>query len=198
MPKKFTEYISGQTPLDPNEIEGLIPEHIARLSELNELEQANITKAIRKYLNGRKKNWDITDPLVLRKIHLDMFSDVWNWAGKFRKTEKNIGVAPVNISSEFKKACGDLEFWHKNGTYPHEEIAVRIHHRLVSIHPFPNGNGRFSRLVADIYLRKQNCKPFTWGGNLLSDGTHRKEYLEALKAADKKDFSALFKVARLL
>lgn len=113
MPKTFTGYIAGQTPLDPNEINGLIPDHITLLSELNELEQANITKAIRKYLKGRTKNWDLGDPILLRKIHADMFSDVWEWAGKFRKTDKNIGVAPPQIASEFKQACDDLKFWGK-------------------------------------------------------------------------------------
>lgn len=197
MPKKFTGYIAGQTPLDPNEIEGLISDQITLLSELNELEQVNITKAIRKYLMGRRKNWDLSDPLVLKKIHADMFSDVWEWAGKFRKTEKNIGVAPEIISSELKKACDDLKFWEKEKTFLIDEIAVRYHHRLVSIHPFPNGNGRFSRLAADIVLRKNGATAFRWGGSLTVEGQNRKAYLEALKSADKNNFSLLKHIARL-
>ncbi len=198
MPKKFIGYIAGQTPLDPNEIEGLIPDHVTLLSELNELEQVNITKAIRKYLMGRRKKWDLTDPLVLRNIHADMFSDVWKWSGKFRKTEKNIGVAPDQISSELKKACDDLKFWEKEKTFPIDEIAVRYHHRLVWIHPFPNGNGRFSRLAADIFLRKSGTVPFSWGGNLSAEGQNRKQYLAALKSADGNDFSFLARIARAL
>lgn len=196
MPKNFTGYIAGQTPLDLNEINGLIPDHITLLSELNELEQANITKAIRRYLMGRTKNWDIGDPLILRKIHTDMFSDVWEWAGRFRKSDKNIGVAREQIASEIKKACDDLRFWEKEKTFSTEEIAVRYHHRLVLIHPFPNGNGRFSRLVADILLRKHGQPSLNWGGNLSSEDENRKAYLQALKSADKNDFSKLLKIAQ--
>jgi Fic-DOC domain mobile mystery protein B len=196
MPRKFTGYVTGQTPLDPNEINGLIPDHITLLNDLNELEQANITKAIRQYLMGRTKNWDLTDPLLLRKIHADMFSEVWEWAGRFRKTDKNIGVAREQIASEVKKACDDLQFWEKEKTFSIEEIAVRYHHRLVLIHPFPNGNGRFSRLVADIFLRKHGHASLNWGSNLSSEDESRKMYLQALKLADKNDFSKLLKIAQ--
>ncbi len=196
MPKKFTGYIAGQTPLDPNEIEGLIPDHITLLSELNELEQANITNAIRKYLMGRTKNWNLGDPLLLKKIHADMFSDIWEWAGKFRRTEKNIGVAPAQIASEFKKACDDLNFWEKEKTFGIDEIAIRYHHRLVQIHPFPNGNGRFSRFVADILLRKHGCSALNWGGSLNSDDEIRKRYLAALRVADNNDYSQLIRIIR--
>ncbi len=196
MPKHFTGYIAGQTPLDPNEINGLIPEHITLLSELNELEQANITKAIRKYLMGRTKNWDIGDPLVLRKIHTDMFSDVWEWAGRFRKSDKNIGVGREQIASEIKKACDDLRFWEKEKTFSTEEIAVRYHHRLVSIHPFANGNGRFSRIVADIFLRKNGRNFFNWGGDVTHGGENRNRYLAALRQADKLNYLPLIEAAR--
>lgn len=196
MPKKFTSYISGQTPLDPNEIEGLIPSHITLLSELNELEQVNITDAIRKYLKGRTKNWDLSDPLLLKKIHNDMFSNVWEWAGTFRKTQKNIGVPPEQISSELKKTCDDLQYWENSKTFSVEEMAVRYHHRLVAVHPFPNGNGRFSRLMADILLRKYGLESLNWGGNLNSDTEIRNRYLAALKRADRGDHSELLMIVR--
>jgi Fic-DOC domain mobile mystery protein B len=191
MTRTFTGYIVGQTPLDPNEIEGLIPGHITLLSELNEFEQANITKAIRKYLRGRIKKWDLSDPTILKKIHADMFSEIWEWAGKFRKTEKNIGVVPEQITTEIKKAGDDLQFWEKMKSFPLKEIAIRYHHRLVLIHPFPNGNGRFSRLVADLILRKHGLAPIEWGGGLEVASVSRSKYLDALKKADQNDFSAL-------
>lgn len=167
------------------------------MSELNELEQANITKAIRKYLKGRTKKWDLSDPILLRKIHAEMFSDVWEWAGKFRKTEKNIGVAPERIASEVKQACDDLKFWEKEKTFPTIEMAIRYHHRLVKIHPFPNGNGRFSRMIGDMLLRKYDSGPIDWGGSLNSDDEIRKRYLEALRLADKSNYSNLLKIAQL-
>ena len=131
-----------------------------------------------------------------KKIHKDMFDETWHWAGRYRKTMKNIGVLPEQISEEMKKACDDLAYWTEHKTYEPNEIAVRFHHRLVSIHPFPNGNGRFSRIVADIYLRSCGFSPLFWGGSdLNADGTGRKNYLSALRKADKGDISELLKVA---
>src|SRR3989338_1451150 len=184
-------YLPGKTPLDHNEMEGLIPEHIVLQRELNEFEQQNITKAVTKYYSpGAKIN--LADPLVIRRIHRDMFDDTWKWAGQFRTTIKSIGVFPEKISGELKRACDDLAFWLKNETYPLDETAVRFHFRLVWIHLFPNGNGRHARLIADILALSKRRSPFTWGGgNLNVSGAARAAYITALKQADKNDFSAL-------
>lgn len=135
-----------------------------------------------------------------------MFGDVWAWAGEFRKTNKNIGVDKWQIPTELRYLLDDIRYWHENNTYPPVEIAVRFKHRLVSIHCFANGNGRHSRLMADIIIEKIYKKPvFTWGStNLPNDGSvlgqskdkDRAAYLRAVKAADQGDFSLLLAFAR--
>jgi len=189
----------GNTPLDPDEMEGLIPRHVTTQGELNQVEQANILEA-RTWLVGRSHPDILTDSF-LRDLHKRMFKDVWKWAGKYRKSLKNIGVSAVQIPVEVKKLCEDTQFWIQNHTYSWDEIGVRFHHRLVSIHPFPNGNGRHARLATDILMRANGQEPFTWGGEsevdlIGSAGETRGGYLAALKAADNGDVGPLLSFAR--
>ena len=189
------EYQSGQTPLPPDWKEDLIPSNITVMGELNEFEAANIAEAVKKYLVGGRKV-DLTDPEVLKRIHKDMFSDVWKWAGKHRKHEvSHIGCDPLQISVRVKDLCADVAAWVKYSSYNNMEMAVRFHHRLVAIHPFTNGNGRHSRIVADILVSQLSEKPLPWGGADLYKGKARDKYLEALRLADKGDFSKLIQFA---
>ncbi len=121
-----------------------------------------------------------------------MFDQTWKWAGTYRKTEKNIGVALHLILESIGNLLGDARFWLEHETYPIHELAVRFHHRLVWIHPFPNGNGRHARLVADLMTRKYGGKDLTWGSKeLVAEGNARHAYLEALRAADAGDLRPL-------
>ena len=134
----------------------------------------------------------------IKDVHKRMYGDVWAWAGEFRKTEKNIGIDKWQIPTELKYLVDDAKFWIDNNTYPAEEIAVRFKHRIVSIHCFANGNGRHSRLMADIIIEKVFKQPvFTWGAaNLVKQGDTRKAYLSAIKTADASDIKPLVKFAR--
>lgn len=126
-----------------------------------------------------------------------MFSDVWRWAGQYRTTARNIGVEAYRIAMDVQQAIDDARCWVENATYPPAEIAVRFSHRLVAIHPFPNGNGRFSRLVGDLLARQLGQQPFTWGqASLFSAGETRARYVEALRAADNHDIGPLLLFAR--
>jgi len=122
-----------------------------------------------------------------------MFGKVWKWAGQFRRSEKNIGVAWIKIPVELKTLLDDVNYWMKNKTYPSDEIAYRLHHRLVLIHLFPNGNGRHSRMIADILLEEVLKKEaFSWGSQNLTDaGETRRKYIDALKKADIQDYEQL-------
>ena len=184
-------YPEGATPLDPNEIDGLLLTHITTRSELDRWEQDNINEAL-SWLEQRKPN-DILNESFMKRLHKRMFGNVWKWAGKLRRTEKNLGVPFYQISLEVKKLCDDVEYWIENKTFPDDEIAARFHHRLVFIHLFPNGNGRHARLIADILLENVLAKPpFTWGsGNLAAAGLYRKKYIESLVAADREDYGLL-------
>lgn len=192
------EYINGQTPLDEEEKDGLLILTIATRGELDEFEQQNIEKAVQ-WILGRtfKPELFFTEDFV-RMLHKRMYADVWAWAGEFRKTNKNIGVDKWKIPSDLKYLLDDAKYWHENNTYTQDEIAVRFKHRIVSIHCFPNGNGRHSRLLADIIIEKIYKQPvFSWGAaNLSDEGDTRKSYLKAVKTADRGDYSLLLAFAR--
>jgi Fic-DOC domain mobile mystery protein B len=192
------DYIDGQTPLDEEEKDGLLIPTIATRGELDEFEQQNIEQAVQWTLGRSFKLEAIFTEDFIRKVHKRMYADVWAWAGEFRKTNKNIGVDKWQIPSDLKYLLDESKYWHENNTYPSDEIAVRFKHRIVSIHCFPNGNGRHSRLMADIIIEKIYKLPvFSWGAaNLSSEGDTRTAYLKAVKTADKGDYSFLLAFAR--
>ena len=133
----------------------------------------------------------------MQLLHKRMFDRTWRWAGGFRKTEKNIGVAPEQIALRLRDLCGDAQAQIEYKTWSPDEIAARFHHRLVSIHPFANGNGRHARLMADLLLLRLGQERFTWGaGNLLAEGEVRQRYIDALRSADGRDYAALFTFVR--
>ncbi|HLI98340.1 MAG TPA: mobile mystery protein B [Bradyrhizobium sp.] len=182
------------TPLTPAERHDLIPTYVTLRSELNELEQKNIAVAVQ-WAFGRRKM--ATRENFLKNLHRRMFNQVWRWAGKYRTTERNLGVKPHLIEIELRKTLDDISYWIEHQSYPNDEIAIRFHHRLVSIHPFPNGNGRWSRLAADILITQLGGKRFTWGGaDLRAADSTRNIYIAALKAADHHDLVPLIAFAR--
>lgn len=186
----------GATPLDPDESEGLIPTHVTTREQLNRLEQENIVEAMHWLETARLK--DILDEIFIGKLHQRMFGRVWKWAGRFRTSDKNIGIGKERIGVELRKLCEDTKAQIAHASYPPDEIACRFHHRLVWIHPFPNGNGRHARLITDLLLGKVLRRPpFTWGGMSGVPGDDvRMAYLEALRAADKGDFRRLAEFIR--
>ncbi len=193
------EYIDGQTPLDEDEKEGLLLPTIATRGELDEFEQQNIEQAIQWTIRRLFKTQDIFTEDFLRVVHKRMYSNVWAWAGEFRKTNKNIGVDKWQIPTELRTLLGDTLYWINNNTYAPEEITIRFKHRLVSIHCFSNGNGRHSRLMADIVIEKVFKLPvFTWGAaNFVQQENIRTTYLNAIRAADAGNMEPLIAFARL-
>lgn len=185
------EHTDGATPLDPNEIEGLRIKYITTRSELDRWEQENIQDALA-WLDRRRKTNILTESFIAQ-LHEKMFGKVWQWAGEFRKTDKNIGVPWMKIPTELRMLLDDVKFWIENSTYAPDEIAYRFHHRLVWIHPFPNGNGRHARMMTDLILEETlNIEPFTWGSQILTNpGGTRRKYIEALKKADKQNYTEL-------
>ena len=184
----------GATPLDPDEKEGLRFTHITTRGELDQLEQANIVEGLQ-WLK-KQKHADILSERFVRDLHKRLFGQVWKWAGSFRKTEKNIGVDPILIAIQLRQLLDDTRDWIEHKTYPPIELAARFHHKLVLIHLFPNGNGRHARIMADAILTKLMDAPaIDWAGGyqLESMNERRDQYIAALRAADKNDFSKLFK-----
>jgi Fic-DOC domain mobile mystery protein B len=184
------------TPLSPEELADLIP-NLATKHELNEWERQNILLAREWAIADRTAPLEVASDLYIRKLHERMFEETWKWAGLYRLTEKNIGVNVQQIRERLAALCGDVRYWIENKTYQPDEIAVRFHHRLVWIHPFPNGNGRHARLIADVLVMKLGNPTFTWGAvNLARKGVARTRYLEALRTADKGDMHLLLRFAR--
>lgn len=190
------EYPDEATPIDPDEAADLKLIHITNQSELNRWEQENISEAL-SWLQQTKPK-DILNEDFVRKLHEKMLGNVWKWAGKYRKSDKNIGCSWQNIRIELKKLFDDTKFWIEANKESFDMIAVRFHHRLVSIHPFPNGNGRHARLITDLLLENVlGSLPFSWGDKNLTENTDmRREYIKALQKADDLDFNPLLKFVR--
>ena len=191
-------YIYGQTPLDEEEKDGLLIPAIATRGELDEFEQQNIEEAIQWLLVRNFKAETILTEAFMRNVHKRMYGNVWAWAGDFRKTDKNIGIDKWQIPVALRTLLDDIIYWTAHQTFPPDEIAVRFKHRIVSIHCFPNGNGRHSRLMADIIIEKIFKQPvFSWGAaDLVKKSDARTTYLQALKAADAGDIGLLLAFAR--
>ena len=184
----------ASTPLTAEEREGLIPSYITLRRELNEAEQANILEA-EQWAFARKR--DVLDERFLTDLHKRMFGRVWRWAGKFRHTERNVGVDPLRIATDLRLLLDDCRYWIEHGTYPPDEICARFHHRLVFIHPFPNGNGRHARLAIDLLLVALGQPRFSWGKtNLVNPGETRRAYVAALRAADGRGIGPLLEFVR--
>lgn len=194
------EMPEGATPLDADEMQGLLIDTITTQAELNFVEQQSIIESS-KWIFETNHKTILTDQFF-KKLHKKMFQSVWTWAGFHRTTNKNIGVEPYKISTEIKKLCDDCEYWIENQTYDWNEIAARFHHKVVWIHPFANGNGRFSRILTDILLKKHNQTTLTWGRNTFSkddfssESALRTEYILSLREADNKKFRKLIHFIR--
>jgi Fic-DOC domain mobile mystery protein B len=190
-------YEEGQTPLDPEQINGLKIKTISTQQQLNEFEQTNINEAL-KWLNTKRKINEVLSEQFLIQVHKRMLGMVWKWAGNFRVTETNIGIEWTKIPIELRLLIDDTKYWVEHQTYDPEQIAIRFKHRLVSIHCFPNGNGRHSRIMADLIAKHVfELEKFSWGqSSLLASSEQRKLYLKALQKADKGDYDALLEFAR--
>ncbi len=188
----------GATPVDPDESEGLRFVHVQTRGQLDELEQVNIQAGLQ-WLE-RQRNADILSERFIRDLHQRLFGQVWKWAGSFRTTGKHIGCDPRYIPVELHKLLGDTRYWIEHETYSKRELAIRFHHRLVSIHPFPNGNGRHARIMADALLMfVLGQPPIDWAGGheLQSMSVQRKRYIAALRAADTGDYQPLLEFVGL-
>lgn len=194
------DYEQGQTSLEEEEKEGLLIPSVTTKGELDEVEQRNIEEAVRWTIERRKRFTQdemLTEAFVL-ELHRRMLSDVWAWAGSFRKTDKNIGVSKYHISVELRTLLDNCRYWIANGTFSGDEIAIRFKHRLVSVHCFANGNGRHSRLMADMIAEKVfGAEVFSWGGKTLSNSNDERTcYIAALRSADQENYGPLIAFAR--
>lgn len=189
----------GATPLSEEDIRGLKIESIATQGELNEAEAANIISGQEWALRSRTAGLsDMLSDEYLQRLHVEMFGAIWKWAGEFRPIQTNIGVEPHRIRTDLRQLYDEVRGWLEYNAYPPDEIAIRLHYRVVTIHPFRNGNGRHARMLAHIaMIRHFKIDPLPWRGSpLRSDDENRKAYICALVAADNRDFGPLLEFAR--
>lgn len=188
-------YPIGATPYNQDEALALIPRHITTQNQLNEWEQANIIEAEQWLFSRKHKNMLSLE--MIKGIHKKMFDKTWKWAGKFRTYNTNIGLPYPIIQESLKTLQDDAIYWINNKTFPTDEIASRVHHRLVFIHPFPNGNGRLARLIIDGFLVSLGAARFSWGNKSLDEKSLvRTRYIHALQQADGENFQPLLEFVR--
>ncbi len=186
----------GATPLDQEDFEQLIPTHIATRADLNAAERDNILDArVWAFTRSRMSVDALLEIAMVDAFHRRMFGRVWRWAGRRRTTSTNIGVEPAQIVTQLKDALDDARYWHHNATFGHNEIAVRIHHRLVQVRPYVNGNGRHARFIADFYLHLIGHDAMPWKPDESDLADSRAAYISALRAADQGDYSSLIAYA---
>ena len=192
------KYDDGQTPLNEEEKEGIKIEAITTQGELDEFEQLNIEKAVEWTIHSKLKPEKILTEKFIKDVHKRMYGDVWKWAGEFRRTEKSIGIPWTQIGLELKNLLDDTKYWIENKTFSPEEIAIRFKHRIVSIHCFPNGNGRHSRMMADIIMESIfGNEIFSWHqSNMVKANETRKVYINALREADNGNVTPLIEFAK--
>lgn len=184
---------SEAAPLTPDELLGLKARHITNRGELNELESQNIVEGLT-WLDRRPNSFDVLTNDAAREVHRRLFGKVWDWAGAYRLTEKSIGVPVWQVSTEMRTCLDDARYWRENGTYDPLEATARFHHKLVWVHPFANGNGRWARIMADTYIAGTDPDIFLdWsgGGTLATESDHRARYIAALRSADEREFVPL-------
>lgn len=185
----------GATPLNPDELGGLIPTHLTTQEQLNEWEQKNILEGERWAFE--RKHGNVLSTKFACTLHERMFGETWNWAGQIRTSEKNIGIDPAEIRPALHELFENVKAQIAHKSYSIDEIAARFAHKFVWIHPFANGNGRASRTMTDLLLLANGAEQFDWGAaDLISVGDARHRYLTALRAADQHDYSQLLTLVR--
>lgn len=185
---------AGATELDADEAAGLIPKSLATRAQLDEYESANIAEAM---AWAAAKRRDVLADGFLVDLHRRMFGRVWRWAGLFRTSGKNIGIASHDVPAAMRDLVEDTKAQVAAGSLPVDEVAARFHHRLTRIHPFANGNGRHARLATDLLLEQLGERHFSWGAaDLVHAGEPRERYIAALRAADAGDHRPLMDFLR--
>lgn len=190
----FEQPDEAATPLTEEEMRDLKLAYITNRRELNAAEQENIARG-QEWALRRRRN--LLTENGIKDLHRHMLGDVWRWAGRFRTSERNLGINHWEIPVALRVLLDDAKTWIEAKAYPPDEIAVRFHHRLTQIHPFPNGNGRHARLIADLLVMQLGGERFSWGrANLRDAGDLRTRYIAALQAADGYDIAPLVEFAR--
>lgn len=186
----------ANTPISDVDVQGLIPSWVATRSDLNEVEAINVALGYDWLFANRFATADITDIGFVQELHRQMFGDVWTWAGTFRRADLNIGIRWFEITESVKQLVDNFARRLEVAGEPDDEC-VDLHHQIVRIHPFVNGNGHHGRAIADAAALALGQPPFTWGrASIVTGADTRQAYLTALRRADQGDLALLNAFAR--
>jgi Fic family protein len=127
---------------------------------------------------------------LIRTLHqLVVLDTEREWAGKYRTSNVLITGTDHKPPEAIEVAglMGALIDWmRKEKTKLHlVELSALLHHRLVHIHPFFDGNGRTARLAMNVFLL-QNGYPL-----VIILKNDRKKYYRVLALADKGEYEPL-------
>jgi Fic-DOC domain mobile mystery protein B len=198
MPAEAAHAGKGCAPITVEERARLLPSLSTR-AQLDEVERLSIHAARVWAMRGVVlQRGDLFTEEFVRGLHRRMFGGIWRGAGRYRTTARDPGWEAKRIPEGVRMFMDDAEGWLRFSTYPVHEAAVRLHHRLMSIRPWSNGNGRHARLMADIVVASQGEEPLTWGSRSGAPGSRsaRELYLEAIRAADAGDMGPLLGFSR--
>jgi Fic-DOC domain mobile mystery protein B len=193
MTDEITDQPEGATPLD--DISGLLRRDITTRGQLDEAETLNILGAVDWIERGRLRDVFTVD--FYERLHSRMYDDVWEWAGDLRSVtgaRPNIGVPPEMVPIELGRVAMEFNWeWQNSDQTNLLPFIAKYHHALVWVHPFNNGNGRWSRLACDVVMKRLAKKPLiTWATDTLNvDSGERSQYINALKMADDFDLAPL-------
>jgi fido (protein-threonine AMPylation protein) len=184
----------GETPIDPSGLRSPYKKWVKTRRQLAQPEAENIRKATLKYLTGkltcRKAPFDVAWML---RLHHEMLGDVWQWAGQTRRTGCQFGVDWQQIEMQLYGTVEDLEIWQESMDLL--EQSTNLHFRGVWIHPFQDGNGRWARLLANIWLRLNGEPIVEWPAEVSGiESRIRQEYLDCIRHAIDGEMGPLIKM----
>ena len=175
--------LSGALTPQAREIFGDQPRKV----ELYEAEQAvndDISIALLDdIVDGRLKLTDILTDTFLRELHQKLYGDLWTWAGRYRTRDLNIGVDRARIAVELRGSLGNIRYrWEHTEDWAPRELGIAVHAETVRIHGFVDGNGRSTRLLADlVFLAAQDAEAIAETYDWRID---EKEYIALLREYD--------------
>ena len=136
---------------------------------------------------------------LILEIHRIAFEELYDWAGKWRTTQVNVGQFvppdPSQILQLMYQFIDNLNFKIEEAKNSEEHISSLsyAHYEFVRIHPFNNGNGRTGRIVMNLCALKFGYKPLEL---YRREGDSRKIYIDAMKSGDAGNFEPLSTLIR--
>ena len=183
----------GETPVLEDHLDDLLPAIRDLMGEsptsavVYDLEQgiqrSVSQEVVADVLAGRRVVDDLLTDHYVRDLHARLYRPIWSWAGKFRRRELNIGVAPEQIAVELRTSLDGIRHrWVSTSDWTARQLGIAVHAEVVRIHPFTDGNGRTTRLLADLVFLVAQDGP---GRQQYDWDLDKQGYITSLRAYDR-------------